>query len=74
MAGIAATTTYQGLKCTAALDDGEYPDGIKISDERMKYLEERVIARHGTHGEWNYAIRPPRRAGTGAAARARARP
>jgi transposase len=58
VAGIAATTTYQGLKCTAALDDGEYPGGIKISDERMKHLEERVIARHGTHGEWNYAIRP----------------
>jgi hypothetical protein len=57
-AGIAATTTYQGLKCTAILDDGEYPDGIKISDERMKHLEERVIARHGPHGEWNYAIRP----------------
>jgi len=55
-AGIAATTTYQGLKCTAVLDDGEYPDGIKISDERMRYLEERVIARHGPHGEWNYAV------------------
>jgi transposase len=58
VAGIAATTTYQGLKCTAVLDDGEYPDGIKISDERMEHLEKRVIARHGTHGEWNYAIRP----------------
>jgi Rhodopirellula transposase DDE domain len=57
-AGIAATTTYQGLKCTAALDDGQYPAGIKISDERMRHLEERVIARHGAHGEWNYAIRP----------------
>jgi len=58
VAGIAATVTVQGLKCTAVLDEGEYPDGIKISDERMKHLEERVIARHGTHGEWNYAIRP----------------
>jgi hypothetical protein len=58
VAGIAATTTVQGLKCTAVLDGGEYPDGIKISDERMRHLEERVIARHGTHGEWNYAIRP----------------
>jgi hypothetical protein len=58
VAGIAATTTYQGLKCTAALDDGEYPDGVKISDERMNHLEDRVIARHGTHGEWNYSIRP----------------
>lgn len=58
VAGIAATTTYQGLKCTAVLDEGDYPDGVKVSDERMKHLEERVITRHGAHGEWNYAIRP----------------
>ena len=58
VAGIAATTTYQGLKCTAVLDGGDYPEGVKISGTRMKYLEERVIARHGAHGEWNYAIRP----------------
>ena len=47
VAGIAATTTYQGLKCTAVLDEGDYPGKVKISDQRMKYLEERVIARHG---------------------------
>ena len=58
MRGIAATTTYDGLKCTAVLDEGEYPDGVKISDQRMGYLEERVIARHAPHGGWNYAIRP----------------
>ena len=58
VAGIAATTTYQGLKCTAVLDQGDYPGGVKISDQRMRHLEERVIARHGTHGEWNYTIRP----------------
>jgi hypothetical protein len=58
VAGIAATTTYAGLKVTAVLDDGDYPYGIKVSDERMKHLEDRVIARHGAHGEWNYAIRP----------------
>jgi hypothetical protein len=58
VAGIAATTTYQGLKCTAVLDGGTYPAKVKISDQRMRYLEERVITRHGTHGEWNYAIRP----------------
>ncbi len=46
MAGIAATTTYQGLKCTAVLDDADYPEGAKVSDERMRYLEERVISRH----------------------------
>ena len=58
VAGIAATTTYAGLKVTAVLDEGSYPAKVKISDERMRYLEDRVIARHGTHGEWNYAIRP----------------
>jgi hypothetical protein len=58
VAGIAATTTYQGLKCTAVLDEGGYPDGVKVSDERMEHLEERVISRHGAHGEWNYALRP----------------
>ncbi|MFI5083908.1 MAG: ISAzo13 family transposase, partial [Streptosporangiales bacterium] len=58
VAGIAATTTYQGLKCTAVLDESQYPTGREISGQRMKHLEERVIARHGAHGEWNYAIRP----------------
>ena len=58
VAGIAATTTYQGLKCTAVLDAGDYPDGVKVSDQRMKHLQDRVIARHGAHGEWNYALRP----------------
>jgi Rhodopirellula transposase DDE domain len=58
VAGIAATTTYQGLKCTAVLDDAAYPEGAKVSAERMRHLEERVISRHDEHGEWNYAIRP----------------
>ena len=58
VAGIAATTTYQGLKCTAVLDDADYPGGVKVSGQRMKDLEERVITRHGPRGEWNYAIGP----------------
>jgi hypothetical protein len=58
VAGIAATTTYQGLKCTAVLDDAEYPDGIKTSDKRMKYLEDHVLDRDPFHGEWNYTARP----------------
>ncbi|HVH79977.1 MAG TPA: ISAzo13 family transposase, partial [Stellaceae bacterium] len=63
VAGIAATVTYQGLKCTAVLDDAGYPDGVKISGRRMRYLEEHVIARHGPHGEWNYTVRPAPRPG-----------
>jgi Rhodopirellula transposase DDE domain len=58
VAGIAATTTWQGLKCTAVLDEGSYPGGVKVSGERMKHLEDRVIARHGARGEWNYTIGP----------------
>ena len=58
VAGIAATVTYQGLKCTAVLDDGHYRGKVKISDKRMRYLEERVLARGSFHGEWNYAVRP----------------
>jgi len=58
VAGIAATVTGQGLKCTAVLDDAEYPDGIKVSNERMKYLEDRILDRQDMHGEWNYAVLP----------------
>ena len=58
VAGIAATITAQGLKCHPVRDDAGYPGGIKISDARMKDLEERVIERGPFHGEWNYAILP----------------
>ena len=58
VAGIAATVTCQGLKCTAVLDETLYPKGAQVSDDRMRYLDERILDRHGTHGEWNYTIRP----------------
>ena len=58
VAGIAATTTYQGLKVTAVLDGNEYPKGTQISDERMDYLEQRILDRQDTRGEWNYAVLP----------------
>jgi len=58
VAGIAATVTAQGLKCTAVLDEGDYPDKVKVSDERMAYLEDRVLDRGAFHGEWNYAVLP----------------
>ena len=63
VAGIAATTTYQGLKCTAVLDEGDYPDGVTVSDQRMKYLEERILDRQETRGEWNYTVLPAPRPG-----------
>jgi hypothetical protein len=58
VAGIAATTTYQGLKVTAVLDGAQYPGKVKTSDRRMKYLEEHVLDRDLFHGEWNYTVRP----------------
>ena len=58
VAGMAATTTCQGLKVTAVLDDAVYPKGTQISDQRMTYLEERIPDRQDTRGEWNYAVLP----------------
>jgi hypothetical protein len=63
VAGIAATATFQGLKCTAVLDDGDYPEGVKVSDQRMRHLEGRVLDRDPFHGEWNYAVMPAPRPG-----------
>jgi hypothetical protein len=58
VAGIAATTTGQGLKCTAVLDQGSYPKGAEVSDERMSYLKDRILDRSAARGEWNYAVLP----------------
>ena len=53
---IAATATATGLTVTAVLDAGRYPTGAQVSDAQMQHLEDRVIARHGFHGDWNYTI------------------
>src|SRR6266568_4098614 len=58
---IAAATTATGLTVTAALDEGRYPTGTKVSDEQMTRLEERALTRHGFRGAWNYTARPPGR-------------
>jgi hypothetical protein len=58
VAGIAATITAQGLECTAVRDDRDYPEGVKVSGRQMRYLENRVIIRHGPHRDWNYTIVP----------------
>jgi hypothetical protein len=52
---ISGTTTVQGLKINAALDETDYVAGIKISDEVM---EDIAITRDKFHGEWNYQINP----------------
>ena len=63
VAGIAATVTAQGLKCTAVVDDAVYPTGTQISDEQMDYLEFRVLDRAGLRGQWNYTVLPAPRQG-----------
>jgi transposase len=52
---IGATTTVKGLKILAALDEGIYPTGVKVSDEDLDTV---AIHRCEFHGEWNYAIKP----------------
>jgi hypothetical protein len=55
---IGAVTTATGLSVAAVLDTGSYPTGTRVSDEQMKDLEDRTLARHAFHGEWNYAFPP----------------
>jgi len=52
---IAATTTTTGLRVEAALDEGDYPKGIKVSNEEMQALN---ITGDEFHPEWNYVIAP----------------
>jgi len=55
---IGAVTTSTGLAVTAVLDGARYPTGTTISDEQMQDLEDRALARHDFHGEWNYTLLP----------------
>jgi Rhodopirellula transposase DDE domain len=55
---IGAVTTKTGLTATAVLDRNTYPAGIKISGQQVKDIEDRCLARHAFHGEWNYALLP----------------
>ena len=63
VAGIAATVTAQGLKCTAVLDEGRYPKGTEVPAGRVRHVEDRLTERDPFHGEWNYAIAPAPRPG-----------
>jgi hypothetical protein len=52
---IGATTTDSGLEVYARLDDGIYPDKIKVPDADLT-----AVNLHGDefHPEWNYRIKP----------------
>lgn len=49
------TTTSTGLTVRAALLEGTYEKGQKVSDAQMKQLN---IEHHSVCGQWNYTIRP----------------
>ncbi len=54
---IASTTTSTGLEVYARLDDGSYPDKIRVPDNEIQ-----AVNLHGDpfHSEWNYTIKPKR--------------
>lgn len=54
---IGHTTTVEGLRIQAQIDDGDYPAGIKVSDRELAAL---AIERDDFHGEWNYRVKPRR--------------
>jgi hypothetical protein len=53
------TTTTTGLRVRASLLPGEYPRGETVSDEELATLQ---LERHAVCPDWNYTIRPRRRA------------
>jgi len=56
---IGHTTTQTGLRVQAALDDRDYPTGIKVTDAELAEVQ---LTCEEFHGEWNYTIRPHNRA------------
>ncbi len=50
---IAATTTQNGLRVRAEIDDNPYPKGIKVTDAEFTTIR---ITPDDFHGDWNYAI------------------
>lgn len=55
---IAATTTRSGLEVYARLDEGSYPDKIKVTDAELAQVR---LQGHEFHPEWNYTISPRER-------------
>jgi hypothetical protein len=52
---IANTTTDNGLRVQSALDKGQYPKGIKITDQELAAVR---LTPSRFHGDWNYSISP----------------
>lgn len=53
---IANTTTKAGLRIKAALDAGQYPTGLKVTEEQMRTLNLHPADFHGE--DWNYILKP----------------
>ncbi len=54
---IAATTTSTGLEVYARLDDGTYPNKIRVPDDQIRAVN---LTGDEFHPEWNYTIKPKR--------------
>jgi hypothetical protein len=52
---IGSTTTREGLRIQAGIDENAYAKGIKVTDEELATL---AIERDEFHGEWNYRMSP----------------
>jgi DDE family transposase len=52
---IGATTTRTGLEVYARLDEGTYPEKIRVSHAELKTVN---LHRHTFQPEWKYAIKP----------------
>ena len=52
---IASTTTNTGLIVKSALDQNEYPTGIKVTDEELRGVN---LVPNEFCGQWNYTIYP----------------
>jgi hypothetical protein len=52
---IGATRTQAGLSVTCVLDDSQYEQGIKVSDDELDSVR---LIRDDFHGEWHYRVVP----------------
>jgi hypothetical protein len=52
---IGNTTTREGLSIHAELDEGSYPEKIKVSKSQFDAIR---LVRDEFHGDWNYRIEP----------------
>ncbi len=52
---IGNTRTATGLRVLAELDAGQYPTGVKVTQEQMDAI---ALVRDAFHGEWNYKLLP----------------